>query len=313
MMKFKKVIGVLLSMVVVFGAVGCGSEKQEELQKIVLGIMPSTDAFPYVIAQEQGFFEKNGVEVEIQEFTSAKDRDAAIQAGALDGMMMDLTGASLLKGNGVDIKVTSLTQGDFIITAGKEAGITDLAGLKGKAVGLSQNTLIELITDLAVKEGGLQLDEIIKEEVAATPVRMQLLMENAIDVATLPEPFALTAIAGGAVKLTSANDLGYNFGCLAFTQTAIDNKTEEIKRFNAAYDEAVKYINDTPKEEYLEIAISKIGYSEAAKDFINLPVYVETSLPSEKDLNTAIEWVKEKGLVGDEFTESDLVVERVIK
>lgn len=318
-MRLKKVLGLLLGMTVAATMIGCGNgatdnqTEQTELQKVVLGTMPSADAVPYGIAKEMGFFEKNGLDVEIQTFTSAKDRDAAIQAGELDGMMMDLTGVSLLKGNGVPIKVVELTQGDFVVMASAESGITDIASLKGQVVGVSHNTLIELVTDLALSDNGLTVGDVIKEEIAATPVRMQLLMENGIQAATLPQSFAMSASMGGATKIASSADMGYQFGVLAFMEEVIDTKQDVIKAFNTAVDEAIEYINNNDLETYMDIVMAYTGYSEEAKEIIELPEYAPVALPSEKDITTALEWVKAKGLVPDTLAASDIVVETIIK
>ena len=72
---------------------GCGSpvqEKSEPLPKLTIGLMPDTDSIPFIIAAERGYFAEEGVEVELQPFKSAMDRDAALQSGNLDGAVSDL-------------------------------------------------------------------------------------------------------------------------------------------------------------------------------------------------------------------------------
>lgn len=78
----------MLSMMVVVVAVlavGCGSknntnastegnaaEDSKEAVTLSLGLLPSIDAIPFVIAHEQGFDKKHGVNLDIQTFKSAK-------------------------------------------------------------------------------------------------------------------------------------------------------------------------------------------------------------------------------------------------
>lgn len=62
------------------------SKKTAENDNILnIGVMSSMDYLPLAVAQENGFFEKEGVIVKINKFYSANERDAAFQSGNLDG------------------------------------------------------------------------------------------------------------------------------------------------------------------------------------------------------------------------------------
>ena len=61
------------------------------------GAMGSIDAVPLVIAQEKGYFEEEGLNVNLEIFTAAKDRDAALQAGELDGVLADEAAIQFIK------------------------------------------------------------------------------------------------------------------------------------------------------------------------------------------------------------------------
>ena len=72
----------------------CGapqSQKSEPLPKLTIGLMPDVDSLPFIIAQEEGYFKEEGLDIELQQFKSAMDRDAALQSGTLDGEEVTLT------------------------------------------------------------------------------------------------------------------------------------------------------------------------------------------------------------------------------
>ena len=84
--------------------------------------MTSTDVIPFVLIEKNKLDEKYNIDLNIEMFTSAKDRDAAFQAGELDGVLSDLIGVTLYQNANFDVKITGRTDGDFILVAGKEHG-----------------------------------------------------------------------------------------------------------------------------------------------------------------------------------------------
>ena len=65
------------------------TEEVKETKKLSFGAMSSIDIVPIVIAKEKGYFEEEGLELDFQLFTAAKDRDAALQAGELYGVIAE--------------------------------------------------------------------------------------------------------------------------------------------------------------------------------------------------------------------------------
>ena len=53
------------------------NSKQENNDKLTIGVMASMDYLPLAVAQQRGYFADNNLEVIIQKFYSANDRDAA--------------------------------------------------------------------------------------------------------------------------------------------------------------------------------------------------------------------------------------------
>ncbi len=120
---------------------------------IRIGVLPVLDTLPLIVAKEQKNFEKNGINLEIVNFQSDLERDAALQAGELDSYFGDLLNTFLLIGSGQKIKIvttvfhTSAVSRMFGIVAAPGSGITDFSGLKGKQVAISSATVIEYLCD----------------------------------------------------------------------------------------------------------------------------------------------------------------------
>lgn len=300
---------ILIACLLVSALSGCAPDKTpaEVPSTLTMGLTPSVDAIPFVIAKDKGFFEKQGIAVNFEIFKSAKDRDAAFQSGALDGVLSDQVGVCLYQNGGFDVKITGITDGDFMLVAGKNSGIKSIQDLKGKKIAISEKTVIEYTLDKILEKNSITPEEVEKVAIPPIPTRLEMLKNNQVDAALLPEPFSSFAMNDGAVLLDSAYTEGMFPAISAFTQKAIDAKGKEISKFYKAYGEAVTYVNKTPIAEYEDLVIKTIGYPEEMKGKIKLPEFRNNALPSDAALSSAIEWAAKKGLVKETLKPSDMV------
>lgn len=279
----------------------CNAKKQQEqpgtLQELKLGAMSSMDYIPFVIAQKQGIYDSLGLKVNIVKFFSANDRDAAFQSGNIDGTVIDFTGAVIQQANGVDLAMIMKNDGFFYLIAGKNTGVDSLCRLKGKNIAVSRNTVIEFSTDKALESAGIKSEEVNKPEINKIPLRLEMLQNGQIDASIFPDPFATIAINNGNKALITTKDLGISVTGTMFTGKALKEKAEEIKTLVKGYNLAVKYIKTHPVEEWSSILVEDAGVPQALVKEIILPDYQAASLPSVKDIETTIQWLKSKNLI----------------
>ena len=315
-MKLKKIIALAMTAVMTASMVACGNKKEEvqtEKTKLTVGVMGSIDAVPLVIAEQNGYFEEEGVDLDLQIFKAANDRDAALQAGELDGVLCDETAISIYQNSGIDMKITGTTNGSWTLVAGKDSGITSLSDLKGKKVGISKNTMIEYLADDIALSNGLQVSDIEKVAIPAMPARLEALKNNQIDAAILPAPFNDTAVADGGVEITKIYNKDIMISVTAFLQEVIDKDANAIKGFYNAYNKAIEFINSNDISEYEDIIISTVGYSEDMRGNIVLPEFKTNYLPAEENVQNVLDWSKEKGLLTKDITAKDVMSDVGIK
>lgn len=315
-MKLKKIIALAMTAVMTASMVACGSKKEEvqtEKTKLTVGVMGSIDAVPLVIAEQNGYFEEEGVDLDLQIFKAANDRDAALQAGELDGVLCDETAISIYRNSDIDMKITGTTNGSWTLVAGKDSGITSLSDLKGKKVGISKNTMIEYLADDIALSNGLEVSDIEKVAIPAMPARLEALKNNQIDAAILPAPFNDTAVADGGVEITKIYNKDIMISVTAFLQEVIDKDANAIKGFYNAYNKAIEFINSNDISEYEDIIISTVGYSEDMRGNIVLPEFKTNYLPAEENVQNVLDWSKEKGLLTKDITAKDVMSDVGIK
>ncbi len=308
----KKYLLLAISLICVFAVMvsGCGNKQSDkELQAVTVGVMPDIDSVPIIIAQEKGYFAEEGLKVNIQQFKSAMDRDAALQSGNLDGAISDLLAVAFAKSGGFDVKVTAYTDGDYKLIAGKNENVASPKDLAGKDVAVSKNTIIEYVTDQISVSQSMKEDSINKVVIPQIPTRLEMLQNGKLAAATLPEPMGSIAVANGCKFITDSEQLGINPGVMMFTAKCVDNKRAELQAFYRAYNKAVKYLNEHPQDEYMDLIIEKSGFPAIAKTALKLPKYREAGLPQEKDVVDCMKWMNSKGLIKQEFSYKDLVVD----
>lgn len=277
-----------------------------EMAELTLGLLPSIDAIPFVIAHEQGFDQKHGVLLDIETFKSAKDRDVAFQAGKLDGISADLVAISIYNEAGLDVKIASTTFGEFDLLTGNSE-IQEVKDLKGKTVILSKNTSTQYTVAMMLKQAGLTEQDIRITEVPQIPTRLELLKNNKADAAILPEPFVTMGEAAGLRILSSTHQANVNPFVLAFPQSAIDAKADAIRAMYAAYDEAVAYMQSHDKADYIDLVIKEVGYPETLKEQIEVPAYVPSNQVDVKEVEAAFAWAREQGLLTKDIAPEDVI------
>ena len=299
---------------IVLSAAGCGNTADQtagnkELQEINIGLMPDIDSVPVIMAQEKGYFAEEGLKVNIQQFKSAMDRDAALQSGNLDGAISDMLAVAFAKSGGFDVKVTAFTNGSYKLIAGKDAEVNSVHDLIGKDVAISKNTIIEYVTDQITATNNMPENSLNKVVIPQIPTRLEMLQNGKLAAATLPEPMGSIAIYNGCKYITGSDELGINPGVMMFTSKAVESKKAELQAFYRAYNKAVAYLNDTDKAQYMDIVIEKSGFPAAAKDALVLPKYRPAGLPKQQDVTDCLTWMNHKNLIKQNYTYDDIVVD----
>lgn len=287
---------------------GCNKENTAKTKPLIIGILPDIHSMPFVIAQEKGFFQDEGIDVRIEKFKSAMDRDAALQAGKLDGVISDLLAVAFFQDGGFPIKVTSRTEGDYSLVVSKASGIKDIMDLKDKEIAVSKNTIIEFVTDEILVKNGLPTSAIKKVVIPQIPTRLEMLQNGKLSAATLPEPMASIAVQNGAVLLSSADAFKIKPSVMAFSEKALKDKEMEIKKLYRVYNRAALYLNNTKREDYIDILVEKGSLPPKAKEAMILPKFTPATLPTREDVRAVIDWLNAKNLTNKSYTYEDIVV-----
>lgn len=300
---------------------GCGGEHPSptatqplvETESLKIAVIPVIDILPLHVADQEGFFEQLGVDVELVPVKSAQERDTLMQTGQVDGMLTDLLSPVLFNQKEAQITVVRTARkvypGSplFSILARPGSEISSPLDLAGVEIGTAQNTVIAYITERMLENAGLSADHIASQEVSAIPVRFELLVNGEIPAATLPDPLASGAVAAGAVLVvddTSVPELSQSI--LAFSTETVQAQPEAVRKFLSAWEMAVEELNSNP-EKYNDLLIEEGRVPESIQGTFRMPPFPEASVPTPAQLADVVEWSIDKGLI-----EEDIPYERMV-
>jgi len=265
------------------------------------------------VAQQEGLFEQNGVDVEFIPVGSAPERDQLIAAGQADGMVNETISTMLFNKEQIQVQVVryalrpTAEAGHFFILASAQSGITDVQGLKDVEVGVSQGTVIEYVTERLLQSEGFTQDEIKTIAVPKIPDRMALLASGELKAGVLPDPLGALAVQQNAViVLDDSAHPEYGFSVISFRKEVIDAHPEAVRGFLAAIEEATTKLNQDPARYTSVLSDNKLVPPPLLQTY-KVPPFPVGGVPTEEEWNDALAWVKAKGLLAADVSYTDSV------
>lgn len=304
----------LLLLSLALAACGGATPAPAEAVTVRFAMLPILDALPMFVAEAKGYFEAEGINIEVVPVASAAERDQVMQAGQADAMVNDLI-STLFYNNQAEASLVVVRFartatpdfGQYFILAGPGSGISSVEDLKGVEIAISDATTIDYVTDRLLQAEGFAPEDIRSIAIPNIRDRMVALGDGTVMAATMPDPAAAGAIAGGAtIVLSDAAHPEYGNSVLSFSADFVDANPEAVRGFLAAWERAVTEIN-ADKTQWTEILQTNNLLSEQLIGTYTLPDYPTASVPSEAQFADVNAWARENGLIEAELAYSESV------
>ncbi len=166
-----------------------------EAGAIKMGIEPWLGYGQWHIAAKKGLFKSSGLDqVEIVNFTTDADFNAALAAGQLDcGSIATHTAMNFLAA-GLPIRIVALLDisktADAMISDGS---VTDIKGLKGKQVAYEEGSTSDILLNFALDANGMTIADIERVPMPAADAGSALIAGR-VPVAVTYEPYLTLAM-----------------------------------------------------------------------------------------------------------------------
>ncbi len=210
-------LNVLLALVVMgYGlrAPAGAAEIKPEKIKIKVGMSLNSSTFlPVYLAIDQGFFKKEGLDVELVTFTGGSELIKGVVSGSIDIGYSGLASLSLGIDAGQKMKVfyAGNNSPEFYWYAIPK--IKSFAESKGKRIGITRfGSTTDFITRYALKSKGLDpVKDVQIVQAGASPARMAAMDKGQLDVSIFANPDNLIAEDKGYTLILRQKDLAEEF------------------------------------------------------------------------------------------------------
>lgn len=295
----KKII--LLCMLAIFISACSGTAEVDDPLSLSVGIMPSMDAAPILLAKEKGYFDDVGLDADIRIYTNANDRDTEINSNLVDGVVSDILGLITNRKSGFAVRATSST--DTVMPVLINENSTDKTEVN---VGMGEVSVTNYLSDRYLANF-----VVTKQFISAIPQRMEMAVSGTIDMAIIPEPMASQGELSGLIKEVMPISDAYSPNILMFTEEAIENKEEAIRAFYEAYNQAAEEI-ESDNAEARAILVEDLGLNPDIRDLITFPTYHSAQLFDTNHFDAMASWIADNLDIEVEGVYSDHIDDRFV-
>jgi NitT/TauT family transport system substrate-binding protein len=255
----------LLAVVTLAALVGCGPEKAASASgKVTLGFSAWPGWFPWQVAQDQGLFAKNGVDVELKYFDNYLDSLTALSTGNLSANSQTLNDTLISVSGGAKQTIVLVndnsTGNDQIIAA---PGITSVAQLRGKTIAVEAGTVDHFLLLLVLQKAGLTAKDVTIKALPTADAAAAF-KTGQVDAVGAFAPFTTTALerSGSTAIATSKDFPGAIPDHLVFGADFVAKHPKEVQAVVQTWFDTLKWIAAN-KDKAVGIMAGKAGVSVA--------------------------------------------------
>jgi len=197
------------------------------------------------VAQEEGLFRKNGLEVELVHIASTSRAIQTLLAGELAYTYMDGRTAVQATLKGADVAIVAGVANRLVFSFMARSEIKTFNDLKGKKIGITRlGSSTHSVTLWVMNRFGLKPDDYQLMQLVDVPNIFTAMMAGQIDAGALSPP---TNFRGRKVGLTELIDLSkegpeYVSVAIGSTRSFLKNNEEMTRRFIRGYSEGVLFL-----------------------------------------------------------------------
>ena len=236
-------VAIIVAVASLLSLPACGgsaqSQSESEADSLTVGFVVDPSWAQIPVAEAAGYFDQQGVDVTVINFSTGIEALQALQGGQVDiTPAADVPTAAALA-QSPDLRVVadgSRWHGSKIV-ARKDSGITDVADLDGHRIGTPIGTSAEYFATTVM--GAANIDsKLVNVSPSATVTAMS---RGDIDAVSVFQPYqeqVVEALGDDAVALKPTGDVYQQHSLYLAQADSVNSKSDAFKKFFAALDEA---------------------------------------------------------------------------
>lgn len=217
-----------------------------------VGYLAVMDDAPVMVAKDAGLYEKQGLDANLQVFSSGTDLIKAIVGGQLDVGVLGFTNALTWAAKGADLKVVGSAQmGYHSLLVRKDANIKTLADLRGRRLATQQrgSTADIILNGVVLPSAGLKREDVQLLYVSPS-VAVDSLIAGRVDAAFVFEPYDHIARLTAPVMPIYEVGKDWPFPCMVVITSGkvLEQNRPGIDRLLEAQRQAIETLRKQPDE-----------------------------------------------------------------
>ena len=274
-MKSKKYIRIIIVALMLIGAVLIylnwdklkkdPTTVENELYNLDIGYSRLRISLPVFVAQEEGFFQKHGIDADLKMYDTAQPLMQAILAGNIDAggyTALPITYNGMLR-SGKQLYFISAMMEDqdhrisYLLrpksSEQEPPEVTGIKALKGKRIGILPTIAYRAWLEEILRKNDIDPEKDVVIQQIAPAQQPQALKNKAVDALFTNDPAATSAIELGIAELVSDEvespkyiQSPFVFGSFNVSKDWADQNRDVYNRLILALDEAVEFVNANP-------------------------------------------------------------------
>ncbi len=224
---------------------------------------------PFYIAKEKGYFQEEGIDLELQIMENTPIKMGALMAGQVDLVASTADEFPVYMKPGTPLKyilaVDNSKGGDGVVS---KKDISTVGDLKGRTVAFEEGSVSQFFINALLLEAGLTQGDIEMVNMTATDAGVAF-TAGQVDAAVTWEPH-LTQGANashGKLLISSAEKPGLIVDVVAVTEETANKHAAELKGFVRAWQRALDFLASNPADAYKIMADGVGGWLNDPAEF----------------------------------------------
>jgi NitT/TauT family transport system substrate-binding protein len=197
------------------------------------------------VAQEEGLFKKNGLDVELVHIPSTSRAIQVMLAGELQYSYMDGRNSVTAALKGADVVILTGVANRLVFSFMARPELKNISELKGKKIGITRlGSSTHSVTLWVLNKHGLKPEDVQLLQLVDVPNILTAIAAGQIDAGALSPPTNFRARKAGLSELIDLSKDGPEYVSVAIgsTRSFIKGNDEMTRRFVRGYSEGVQFL-----------------------------------------------------------------------
>ena len=269
-------------------------QMREDSAALKIAVMPTLDCLPMLVARQYNLYDSLGADIRLKFYSAHIDCDTALLNDRVEGTVTDLVRAERMMMKGKKLIYCTATDAYWQLVSNRNSRVKDLKQMDDKMMAMTRYSVTDMLGDYAIDSVKLDGERVYRVQINDVRVRLQMLHNNEMDAMLLTEPQASEALAAKHKLLLDSRKIDWKMGAVVFRDIIKGDSARERQYdvFVKAYNMACDSINKYGVARYGDLVTKYCQVKASTVDSIKNYRFSHVAQPREKDIETAMKWLK---------------------